>query len=361
MSEQISRRGFVRVAAAGAAVTGSGLLAAQAAAQAAPNSSRSRGRPVKTDTARAAAPNVTGNPVSLYCSVAASTDYDSSGTGSFTILCGNDSANATTGPISLKFLSPFLTSVSTSDIAPPRGWTVTELFNDNDSTTPSLFKIGTSSPLAARATVEATIKVHIAANTPNRTPEARAIFSTDASNTTDYDTDLIQNYWTPGLDRTVLAHPTPGNANLIWTSQTLPFVPGGTAKEMQFSFYDYAAGLLLDGTQSTSFFYFSTAGYVSVASSGRPPGLTVIYENSDPAIPSIYQLAVPAGVGTLGFDSPTNISIPFQVGTNAVSGLAPLGPLVSQGIYVTSGSDTQGDLSTAHHAYTLVSALKQAV
>lgn len=281
MNAPIGRRGFVKAAALGAAVAGGGVLSGPAAEVAANTQvTGSRGRPVRTVPTGTAGPDVTSNQVSLYCSVADSSDYDSSGNESVTILCGNNSANPTTGSISLKFLTPFLTTTSVSDITAPSGWTVSELYNDNDSNSPSLYQIQTGNALDAGATAEVTVALSTASNTPNRTPEASARFSTDVSNTTDYETDLIQNYWTPGLDRTDLAVVTPGNANLVWGAQTLPFVPGGAAKDVQFS---------------------------------------------------------------------------------AVSSLAPLGPLVAQGIYVTSGSDTQGDLSTAHHAYTLIAALNTAV
>jgi hypothetical protein len=362
MTASFSRRGFVRSAAAGAAlVGGAGLLASPARAAASTKGyALARSRPVKLLPNAASIPPG-ANPVSLYCSVLDQTDYDSGGTGSFTLLCGNDSPNATTGPISLKILTPFLTNCSASNITAPSGWTINQLHNDDDSYTPSLFQISNSSPLGAGDTIEVTVALTIDPNTPNRPPGARAIFSTDLANTTDYDTDLIQNWWTPCLARTNLAQTEPGTVNLVFSSDGAVFAPGSAAQEVPFSFYNYA-GSLLEGTQSTSYLYFYTPPYVIIPSSGRPAGLSIVYEdNSDPMIPSIYQLAVPPGVGALGATVPTTIDIPFQVLTNNVSGYAPLGPLTALGIYAASGDDSQGDLSTAYHAFAFFTALETAV
>jgi hypothetical protein len=301
------------------------------------------------------------NPVGLYCSVISQANYSSAGTGSFTLLCGNRSANATTGPISLKILTPFLTSCSVSDITAPSSWTVTELHNDDDSYSPSLFQVSTAAPLGAGQNIQVMVGLTIDPNTPNRPPGARAVFSTDLANTTDYDTDLIQNWATPYLIRTSLASPKPGNVNLVFSSDSPVMAPGSAAQEVSFQFYNYA-GSLLGGTQSASNFYFFTPPYVIVPSTGRPPGLTLLYEdNADPAIPSIYQLAVPPGVGAAGPAIPTVIKIPFQVLTNNVSGGAPLGPLTALGFYAPSGNDSQGDQSTAYHVFAAFTALEQAV
>jgi hypothetical protein len=306
-------------------------------------------------------PPAGANPVSLYCSRLSQINYDSSGSGSFTVLCGNNGANATTGPISLKILTPFLTTCSVSNITAPSGWTVTELHADNDSYTPSLYQVSATEPLGAGQSIQVTVVMTTASNTPNRPPGARTVFSTDLANTTDYDTNLIQNWATPYLLRTDLAGTQPGNANLVFSSDGAVFVPGGGAQGVAFKFYNYA-GSLLNGTTSTSNFYFFTPPYVVIPSGGRPPGLNIVYEdNADPAIPSIYQLAIPPGVGAAGATVPATISIPFQVLTNNVSGYAPLGPLTALGIYTPSGSDSQGDLSTAYHAFALFTVLEQAV
>jgi hypothetical protein len=96
-----------------------------------------------------------------------------------------------------------------------------------------------------------------------------------------------------------------------------------------------------------------------VPSSGRPTGFSTLYENTtDPAIPSVYRLSVPAGLGfLLGLiDNPEIINIPFQAATGA-----PIGPMKGMGIIVPTGTDTMGDFSTTHHPYGLMSVVNGAV
>lgn len=362
MTARIDRRGFVRTAAGGAAVVGSGILASSFPAHAADLGQKyalARTRPVKGVQRTAAALPANANPVSLYCSVLDQTDYDADNNGSFTLICGNDSPNATTGPISLKILMPFLTQVT--GITAPNGWNVNELHDDPVSYTPSLYQITSTQPLGAGASFQVTVGLHALASTPNRPPGARAIFSTDLANTTDYDTDMIQNWWTPTLVRTSLTRSQPGNVNLVFSSNGAVFAPGSSPQQVPFSFYNYA-GSLLQGTRSPSNFYFWTPPYAFISASGRPSGLSVVYEdNNDPMIPSIYKLSVPAGVGALGPEVPATINIPWYIGTDNVSGYAPLGPLTALGIYTPDGNDSQGDLSTAYHAWALFTAITTGV
>jgi hypothetical protein len=106
-------------------------------------------------------------------------------------------------------------------------------------------------------------------------------------------------------------------------------------------------------------FTFFTPFHCDIPTEGRPPGLTALYENThDPTVPSVYRLEVPAGLGRLAslVNDPVTISIPFRVAASA-----PVGPKKAQGIIVPTGTDTQGDLSTAHRKFGLMTVAAGAV
>ncbi len=337
-SAPLRRRDFVKVVGLGAAAIGLGAGPPGSAAAA----------------TRLPHPLVTHN-VNLYCTVKP-VIVDTSGVGKVMITCGNFGPDDATSSVSLKYVTPFYLNVPT--LPTVSGATVAWLYQNTAVDVPSLIQVTWSSGIAAGATKSVEIDANLDSGCPDQAPDGRAIFTTDAGNTVDIDSDLTRNAPFGRIRRRPLStSPTPGNANLLWSYKSLPLVAGGSAVNVPFSFYNLSGSLL--GTLHTSHFTFVTPFYCDVPSSGRPGGLSALYENTaDPAIPSIYRLNVPAGLGfILGLlNNPLTINIPFQ----AVTG-EPVGHLKGNGIFVPTGSDTQGDFSNAYHPYGLMSVVSGAV
>ncbi|MFD4904051.1 hypothetical protein [Kitasatospora purpeofusca] len=335
-SPTVGRRGLLKAAGLGAATLG--LLGAPigSATAAAPRSVR-----------RLTTPNL----VNLYCSATAG-NYDGSGNATVNVTVGNFSSTAATGSVSLKVITPFFANVAS--LPSVSGATSSWLYQNSAADVPSIIKV-TFSGFPANSSVTVPVSFDLLSGAPNVPPIGRAIFTTDAGNTADEDTDLTRNVWEFGFVRASLGAPSAGNSNLFFTAPQVPQIAGGSASSTAFNFYN-GAGTLLNGTDCVSHFTFSTPFYTRVPSSGRPSGFSALYENSDPAIPSVYQLSVPAGVGLLGAGTPTTIGIPF-----AVQSGAPRMHLVSSAIVVPTGTDTQGDYSTSHHKFGSLSIVDTAV
>ncbi|MFI5617632.1 hypothetical protein [Streptomyces sp. NPDC051567] len=291
------------------------------------------------------------NIVNLYCRTNAAT-YDGSGNATLTITVGNFSSVAATGPVSLKVITPFYANVNA--LPTVSGATSSWLYQNTADDVPSIIQVSFSG-FPANSSQTVSVSFSLNSNAPNLPPFGRAIFTTDAANTTDQDSDLTRNVWLFLFVRSSLGTPTAGNTNLYYTSPQTPLIAGSGTSAVPFNFYN-GAGTLLSGTGHPSHFTFSTPFYTGVPSAGRPSGFTALYENNDPAIPSVYQLAVPAGVGLLGPTVPTTINIPFQVQTGAPRLLTQ-----SSAIVVPTSTDTQGDFSTAHHRFGILSVAAGAV
>ncbi|WP_371656747.1 MULTISPECIES: hypothetical protein [unclassified Streptomyces] len=289
--------------------------------------------------------------VNLFCRVASSATTDESGNCTAVITCGNFGPDDAVGPVSLKFITPFFLNVSQL----PEG--ATWLYQNEDPAIPSIIQVkfsGIQSGVANAKTVSVPMK--LAPGAPNRLGVGRVIFTTDATNTTDTDTDLTRNARTVPVIRSVLAPAPPiGTANLYFTINQRALIAGGNAEKMPFSFYN-GAGKLLQGTKDPALFTFYTPFHASVPAQGRPAGLTELYRNDDPAIPSVYQLRIPAGLGVGGAAVPKTVGVPFAADADA-----PLGPLYSSGIVLPTGRDTQGDQSTTFRQFELFSVRPGAV
>ncbi|MGC0417354.1 hypothetical protein [Embleya sp. AB8] len=291
------------------------------------------------------------NIVNLYCRADAAT-YDGSGNATLTITVGNFSSVAATGPVSLKVITPFYANVNT--LPTVTGGTSRWLYQNTAVDVPSIIQVSfTGFPANSSRTVSVSLSLDSGA--PNIPSFGRAIFTTDAADTTDQDSDLTRNVWPFLFVRASLGTPTPGNTNLYFTTPQTPLVGGGGAALVPFNFFN-GAGTLLDGTNNPAHFTFSTPFYTQVPAAGRPAGFTALYENNDPAIPSVYRLAVPAGIGLLGPTVPTTVNIPFQVQTGAPRDFIP-----TTAIIVPTGTDTQGDLSTALSRFGILSTVNTAV
>ncbi|MCX4680159.1 hypothetical protein OG413_33635 [Streptomyces sp. NBC_01433] len=291
------------------------------------------------------------NIVNLYCRTDPAT-YDGSGNASLTITVGNFASVAATGPVSLKVITPFYANVNA--LPTVTGATSSWLYQNTAVDVPSIIQVSFNG-FPANSTQTVTVSMSLASGAPNIPSFGRAIFTTDAANTIDHDSDLTRNVWPFLFVRASLATPTPGNTNLYYTTPQTPLVAGGSAAYIPFNFYN-GAGTLLSGTGHPAHFTFSTPFYTRVPTAGRPSGFTALYENNDPAIPSVYQLAVPAGIGLLGPALPTTVNIPFQVQTGAPRDLIP-----TTAIVVPTGTDTQGDLSTALSRFGVLSTVNTAV
>ncbi|MFD4907802.1 hypothetical protein [Kitasatospora purpeofusca] len=321
-SAALARRSVLKAAGAGALALGAiGSASTPAAAT---------GQVTRTTTT---------NNVNLYCNVKMG-QFDAAGNGSMVVTCGNFGPDDATGPVSLKFITPFYVNVPS--LPSVVGGTSSWLYQNTAANVPSIIKVAFSG-MAAGSSVAITVSLTLEANAPNAPAAGRAIFTTDASNTVDVDSDLTRNCWPVYSVRQSANSPSAGSVNLQFVHHEVPLVIGGSAAQIPFRFYN-GAGHVLSGTRSVSYFTFSTPFYTRVPSSGRPPGLSALYENDDPAVPSVYQLQLPAGVGSLGAGVPTTVHIPFQAQLGA-----PFGHNGGGGIYVPSGLDTQGDFSNSHH------------
>ncbi|MCX4680161.1 hypothetical protein OG413_33650 [Streptomyces sp. NBC_01433] len=291
------------------------------------------------------------NIVNLYCRTDAAT-YDGSGNASLTITVGNFASVAATGPVSLKVITPFYANVNA--LPTVTGATSSWLYQNTAVDVPSIIQVSFNG-FPANSTQTVTVSMSLDSGAPNLPPFGRAIFTTDAANTTDQDSDLSRNVWLFLFVRASLAAPAPGNTNLYYTSPQTPLVAGAGTTGIPFNFYN-GAGTLLSGTGHPAHFTLSTPFYTRVPTAGRPSGFTALYENNDPAIPSVYQLAVPAGIGLLGPTVATTVNIPFQVQTGAPRLLTQASAIV-----VPTSTDTQGDFSTAHHRFGILSVASGAV
>jgi hypothetical protein len=328
-SSRLGRRSLIKAAGLGAAAIGLGVVAPGSASA---DSMR--------NTAVGARSALLLNAVNLFCRTG--TAVYSGGNVTVDITVGNFSSVAATGPVSLKVITPFYANVNA--LPTVTGGTSSWLYQNTAADIPSIIKVAFDG-FPANSTTTLTLSCSLDPGAPDVAPFGRAIFTTDAANTTDVDSDLTRNNWLYTFLGAGLAAPAAGNANLFFTVPECPLVVGGGAGSIPFSFYN-GAGALLHGTSDAAHFTFSTPFYTRVPSSGRPLGFTALYENDDPAIPSVYRLAVPAGLGALGPLVPTIINIPFQVQSGA-----PRVRSQASGIVIATGSDTQGDLSTAHHEF----------
>lgn len=193
------------------------------------------------------------NSVNLYCSADAGT-YLGGGTATVQVTIGNFSSVAATGPVSLKVITPFYANVAA--LPSVSGGTSRWLYRNSAPDVPSVIQVSFNGfPANTALVVPVTFTLLPAA--PNIPPIGRAIFTTDANNTTDTDSDLTRNVWEFGFVRSSLATPPPGNANLYFTSPQLPLIAGGDPAEIPFHFFN-GAGNLLHGTQHPAHFTFST-------------------------------------------------------------------------------------------------------
>ncbi|MFD7735010.1 cytochrome P450 [Kitasatospora phosalacinea] len=190
---------------------------------------------------------------------------------------------------------------------------------------------------------------------PNYAPSGRWIFTTDAENTVDVDTDLTRNCTVFQFLRESLDHPPAGNANLYYLAPQTALVPGGSPAAVPFAFHNGATGRP-GGTANPAHFTFSTPFYTRVPATGRPAGLTPLFEDDDPAVPSVYRLPLPAGLGASGSGAPLVVPIPLQSQQGAPRNLA-----YGYGIVLPTGTDTQNDLSTAHHSFEVLHVAPDAV
>ncbi|MFD4907804.1 hypothetical protein [Kitasatospora purpeofusca] len=274
----------------------------------------------------------------LYCSVKMG-QFDTSGNGTMTVTCGNFGPDNATGPVSLKFITPYFINVPT--LPNVAGGTASWLYRNTAVDVPSMFKVAFTG-IASGASVDIVVPLALDPLAPNIPSSGRVIFTTDAGNTTDADSDLTHNEWPVLSVRSSGNNPAPGKVNLYYTHQESPLVIGGAPVPIAFQFYNGAG--TAHPTANVSHFTFSTPFYTRVPAAGRPLGFSALYENDDPAVPSIYRLAVPPGVGLFGAAAATVVHIPFQAQEGA-----PFGHIGGPGIYVPTRSDTQGEFSNTHH------------
>jgi hypothetical protein len=344
VTDEISRRDIIRTAGlSAAAITAGGALFSGSASAATQPSEQGAAR-----TARLG--SLSTNNVNLYCRTD-SPVFDSSGNATVNVTIGNLGPDSATGSCSLKFLTAFYVNVPALPPVPSGsgGSTPSWLYQNTATNVPSLFQMVFPAGIAAGASYTVPVAMTLDSSSPDIPPQGRVVFTTDAANTTDVDSDISRNVASVHAQRSVFGTFTTGNCELYYTADAPPAVPSGPAVPVSFNFFN-GSGTLLSGTKSVSYFTFSTPFYCGVPSSGRPPGLSTLYSNGDPAIPSIYQLTVPAGVGLLGAYVPSTATIPLNIQRGA-----PRGGLLGAGIYVPSGDDTQGLRSVNHHKFGIMS------
>ncbi|WP_405701858.1 hypothetical protein OG209_33345 [Streptomyces sp. NBC_01383] len=168
------------------------------------------------------------------------------------------------------------------------------------------------------------------------------------SGSSDTDPDLTRNTGKFALAQSSRPTPPDGSVSLYFRSQELALPPGGRG-ELPVHFGNAGPR----ATQRDSYFTMTTPFHVNVDTShGLPSHVEHLYKNSDPSVPEVVRVTVPAGLGT--HDRPEwSTHIPLT----AVAG-APNRSVVSMGMIVPGLSadcpDTDPDPSSNHHAVGII-------
>ncbi|MFD0574025.1 hypothetical protein ACFQ0T_38480 [Kitasatospora gansuensis] len=184
-----------------------------------------------------------------------------------TVTCGNYGPDDATGPVSLKFITPYFINVATLPNVP--GGTTSWLYENTAPDVPSMFKVAFDG-ITVGTTVDVVVQLTLHPEAPNIPASGRVIFTTDEGNTEDTDGDLSHNEFPVISVRKSKQHPVKGNSNLYFTTEGAPLVIGGPAKPIAFQFYNGAG--LLHPTESVSHFTFSTPFYARVPAGGGRRG-----------------------------------------------------------------------------------------
>ncbi|MFD7734728.1 hypothetical protein ACFV6F_30650, partial [Kitasatospora phosalacinea] len=129
------------------------------------------------------------NAVNLYCRAGAAA-YNTNGTATLDITVGNFGPQSAIGPVSLKVVTPFYANVAT--LPSVNGATSSWLYQNSAADVPSIIKIAFQGfPAGSSVTVPVTFTLDPTA--PNQPSMGRAVFTIDADNTQDGDSDLSRN------------------------------------------------------------------------------------------------------------------------------------------------------------------------
>lgn len=290
----------------------------------------------QTSVAAAEAPS---NPVDLYVltrGAAAGPD----GRATITVTVGNYGPNATRGTSSLKVVTPFFVNIDPDGALPPSSG---YLFPDSRPDVPEIFQVLIPPGLRAGETRDINIPLILLPGGP-RVPTIGATVFTPATGSPDSDPDLTRNTGKFALAQSSKPAPPDGSVSLYFRSEELALRPG---ERGELSIHFGNAGPRT--TQRESYYTMTTPFHVNLdTTNGLPPHVEAIYQNSDPSVPDVVRVTVPAGLGPHTVPE-WSTHIPLTAANGA-----PSRSVVGMGMIVPSLSadcpDTDPDPSSNHHA-----------
>ncbi|MYW05573.1 hypothetical protein [Streptomyces sp. SID3343] len=290
-------------------------------------------------SAAGARASAASNPVDLYV-LTRGAAADSDGRATVTVTVGNYGPNATRQPSSLKVVTPFFVKVDPDGALPPSG---EFLFADARPDVPEIFQVLVAPGLGAGETREIHIPLMLLPGGP-RVPTIGGAVFTPIPGSQDADPDLTRNTGKFALARSSGPAPADGSVSLYFRSEELALSPGGRG-DLPIHFGNAGPRT----TRRESYFTMTTPFHVNVdPTHGLPPHVEHIYANSDPSVPDVVRVTVPAGLAPHG-EPEWSTHIPLT----AVAG-APNRSVVGMGMIVpdlaADSPDTDPDPSSNHHA-----------
>jgi hypothetical protein len=324
MDTVLSRRKLMVAAGVGAMATGIGALP----------------EPVM---AAASKPSAATNTVNLFV-LPRGVTADADGRAMLVFTVGNFGPNPTTGPSALKVVTPFFVNFDRDGELPPD----TELLYENSRPEiPEILRVMVGPGLAPGEPREIRVPVILLPGGPHVPAAGRGIFTT-AAGSPDVDTDLTRNVGRYGIVQPMSPTSRDGTVSLYFRPECQALHPN---RRTLMPFHFGNAGPCVTRRQST--FMVTMPFYVNVdISRGLPDNVELLYQNSDPAVPEVVRVTVPAGLGRPGTPEPV-IAIPFV----AVPG-APNRVSAGSGMLVpdlsSDSPDIDPDPSSSHHAFGVV-------
>ncbi len=257
-------------------------------------------------------------------------------TGTLTIKVGNYGTGATANPAKLRVISPFYVNFGSL----PTGFTY--LLHNAAPNVQSIVEYDVPAPINSGSSVTVSLPVVLLAGGPNKPAFGHATIAGDPA-----DNDLVADHNQQGFSvsrpTATFNNVTNGTVNVYHYDETVPLKSGGNGT------LNFKVNNALGTTTRPLTVTLSTPYYVNFGNLGGL-GLvafspTMVYTNSDPAVPSVAQFTIQTHLpGLLGF--PVVLPVPLTL----VSG-GPGGLRLGDAITVTTAPDVDTDLSTSHHPF----------
>lgn len=321
----LSRRELMRAAGVGAMATGVGAL---------------RPAPAMASNVPAA---VATNTVNLFV-LARGVTADTAGRATLVLTVGNFGPNPTLGTSALKVVTPFFVNFDRAGELPPD----TEFLYENPRPeVPEILRVVIGPGLAPGESREIRVPVLLLPGGPHVPAAGRGIFTT-VPGSPDIDIDLTRNVGRYGIVQPGPPTGRDGTVSLYFRPECQALHPNRPTL-MPFHFGNAGPGV----TRRVSTFLVTMPFYVNVDTGrGLPANVELLYQNSDPAVPEVLRVTVPAGLGRPGAPE-SHAVIPIVAvpgGPNRVSaGSGMIVPDLS-----ADSPDVDPDPSSSHHAFGVV-------